>query len=228
MPIALESTTTNTTVIQEAGDGSYTLTLPSKTDYLANRGYVDGSATITPAADGDVTLSPAQAATGSLTLVTGAWTQARNVIVPATAKMFWINNASIYDATIKTVGGTGTTVVAGRAAVVYCNGTNVVDPTSAIRSIGTEQTWQNVTASRAAATVYYNTTGRPIMVMVSGTAGVNSIGMLYATVNGVQIGGDGSQGTGSYGSSISFIVPPNGNYRIDLSTQSISNWSELR
>lgn len=98
---------------------------------------------------------------------------------------------------------------------------------SAMSSIGYGQTWQ--APSRALATTYYNTTGRPIFVFVSGSSsGVN--GLWYITINGTLWG----YTTSAYGPGAvtagSFIVPPNGSYSVTNTGAgaTIANWSELR
>ena len=59
----------------------------------------------------------------------GALTGNRNVIVPATVQQYWITNntTGAYTVTIKTASGTGVVVPQGGAAILYCNGTNVVN-----------------------------------------------------------------------------------------------------
>lgn len=42
---------------------------------------------------------------------------------------------------------------------------------AALSSLGYGQSWQNVTASRAAGTTYYNTTGKPIQLLITVTSG---------------------------------------------------------
>jgi hypothetical protein len=105
------------------------------------------------------------------------------------------------------------------------------DITTAINNnvIGVGQTWQNVVASRALATNYTNTTGKPIMVFVhcrSNTA--NGIGV-QITVDGV-IAADGRDDASGYGPSLTTIVPAGSVYRADivLYSGSLINWSELR
>jgi hypothetical protein len=100
---------------------------------------------------------------------------------------------------------------------------------SAMSSLGYGQTWQNVLASRASGTTYYNTTGKPIAV----AAGANSpsasvIGINVAmAVNGVTIMTSGTNATYSYPSGMC-IVPANGSYVVTISGVAFSFWSELR
>ena len=97
---------------------------------------------------------------------------------------------------------------------------------SAMSSFGYGQTWQTFTSpTRQSATTYYNSTGKPIFVLLglaaaSGTPGVTIV------VNGTTI----IVSTFPYGThEWSFIVPPNQSYVVTLvagTTQSY--WSELR
>ena len=105
---------------------------------------------------------------------------------------------------------------------------------AAMSSIGYGQTWQSVIGSRALATTYYNTTGRPLMVSAA-VAGVGSgTTTAAATVNGVvvatQAGSYTSTGTATI-SNVVFVVPPGGSYSIEsLGSASLSlhSWNELR
>lgn len=86
--------------------------------------------------------------------------------------------------------------------------------------IGVGQTWQDVTSSRSANTIYTNTTGRSIFVVIfmnaqDAIAQVSSNGTNWVTVGR----------TGSSASSCSFVVPAGWRYR---STTSGYTWSELR
>lgn len=83
--------------------------------------------------------------------------------------------------------------------------------------IGINQSWNNVTGSRASNTTYTNTTERPIQVMINGSWNTGSV-----TLNGVSIPiQDGSEWT-----TLSFVVPAGHTY--GTSTGTISSWSELR
>lgn len=60
---------------------------------------------------------------------TGLLTGNRDVIVPAVAQEYWVNNETTgsYDLTITTLSGTGIVVAANQRRILYCDGTNVVD-----------------------------------------------------------------------------------------------------
>jgi hypothetical protein len=102
-------------------------------------------------------------------------------------------------------------------------------------SLGMGQTWQSVTGSRAAATNYTNSTGRPIQVVVCGqSAFTGGSSAMSITVAGVVVAtrtnneSTGSSYQGSTGP-LSAIVPNGAIYRVDGITGSltISSWVEL-
>ena len=105
---------------------------------------------------------------------------------------------------------------------------------AAMSSIGYGQTWQSVIGSRALATTYYNTTGRPLMVSAAVVGVGSGTTTAAATVNGVvvatQAGSYPSTGTATI-SNVVFVVPPGGSYSIEsLGSASLSlhSWNELR
>lgn len=111
------------------------------------------------------------------------------------------------------------------------NGT--VQSLANIASIGITQTWQDLTASRALATTYTNTSGRPIHVSVTGvSSAVASIAITF-NINGVSQGSQTTyaNGAGHY-SWQSFIIPPGATYSVAMTasggTHTIFVWKELR
>lgn len=85
------------------------------------------------------------------------------------------------------------------------------------QALGVDQTWQNLTSSRAVNTTYTNLTTKPIQVMINGSWNSGSI-----ILNGVTIPvQDGNEWT-----TLSFIVPSGHTYRSSNAT--IISWSELR
>ena len=95
-------------------------------------------------------------------------------------------------------------------------------------SVGVGQTWQNVTASRAQNVTYTNSTGKPIVVVVSvyQTGNVNVI--IWLTVDGVVVGRDAShEASGTLGACITAIVP-NGSTYIASNQSGTLTWTELR
>ena len=91
--------------------------------------------------------------------------------------------------------------------------------------LGVGQTWQNVTGSRVATTIYTNTTGRPIYVAVY-TIG-SSTNPNYLNVNGIAVGVMGLN-TALNAVGCSAIVPIGGTYSVTLINGSIAMWAELR
>ena len=94
---------------------------------------------------------------------------------------------------------------------------------TAMSSLGYGQTWQDMLASRVAATTYYNTTGRTICASIS--CGV--YGWATALVNGHVINSGAYEGSAGYGT-ITLTIPPNASYRLNTSNGALSHWSELR
>jgi hypothetical protein len=88
------------------------------------------------------------AGTGNYTLVgtelnrvayrfTGLLTGNRNIIVPATVQQYWVDNQTTgsYTLTIKTPAGLGVSVAQGQRAILYSDGTDVLDADTAGISI---------------------------------------------------------------------------------------------
>ncbi len=98
---------------------------------------------------------------------------------------------------------------------------------AAMSSLGYWQTWQNVLASRALGTTYYNTTGKPITVSGSNTN--ISGGRQSITVNGIIIGYYFAA-SGAYDMPFNFIVPAGGSYAVSVTagTTILNIWAELR
>lgn len=96
---------------------------------------------------------------------------------------------------------------------------------TSMQSLGFGQTWQNVTASRASGTTYYNTTGKPIFLRVYGVnTGANYSFALF--VNSLQV--DNTGGTTIGGTvSVSAVVPPGATYSCTVVTIT-PTWYELR
>lgn len=88
------------------------------------------------------------------------------------------------------------------------------------------QSWQDVTGSRALSTTYTNSTGRPIMVMVGvdNTSG----GEVEVKVGAVTVGYAG--GAAGIRDIVSFIVMPGQGYAVTVNAGafSLTGWAELR
>jgi len=97
---------------------------------------------------------------------------------------------------------------------------------SALSSLGYGQTWQNVAASRALGTTYYNTTGKPIQVNAQPQATTN--GTSTIVVNGVTAAS--SVASANLGTIVTAIVPAGASYVVDNNqgSKSLITWAELR
>ena len=94
---------------------------------------------------------------------------------------------------------------------------------------GLGQTWQNVTASRAWATNYTNTTAKAITVAITFTTSA-VLQTPTISVGGVVIGAPGNFGNTNGSFCFTFLVQPGAVYRIDQATGTpgFAYWSELR
>lgn len=95
--------------------------------------------------------------------------------------------------------------------------------------IGVGQTWQDVTASRAAGTTYTNTTGRSIGVAIT-IQGGGGVETWTVSVGGVLVfTGDPGTGSPSTSTQVFFIVPHGVTYTTNNpGTGAITKWTELR
>lgn len=89
--------------------------------------------------------------------------------------------------------------------------------------LGAEQTWQDVTGSRASGVVYTNTTGRPIQVTVN----VNDSGggAWNFVLNGTALSWNDQGGSTDFAS---FIIPNGNTYQVNRGAHTIAKWMELR
>jgi hypothetical protein len=138
----------------------------------------------------DYTLSSTQGAPNEarnmFVTLTGTPGAARNVIVPAVSKLYFVfnNTTGGFAQTVKTPSGSGISVRSGQRRVLYCDGTNVVDALNAMSSISSttalfDNNGVSVTASDVGSTssqvnigVGVLTAGRPF---VGTNAGSNAI-----------------------------------------------------
>jgi hypothetical protein len=108
--------------------------------------------------------------------------------------------------------------------VLTSNGTTWTSSTNA--RVGVNQSWQNLTGSRALNTTYTNSTSAPIQlaVDVSSVTGTNQITII---VDGVSFTGGSVVQNTSHGH-INIIVPASATYRINVSNSNLVSWAELR
>jgi hypothetical protein len=122
--------------------------------------------------------------------------------------------------------GTGITESLVSPAKVAASATEVVGN----YAIGVDQTWQDLTSSRALNTTYQNTTGRPISIGVSATVSNGKTMSLLVSANSdmsasvtVDRTADIDDPTG-----VSAIIPNNIYYQASVSSASGLYWAELR
>jgi len=108
------------------GTGFYTIGFGQSADFAFDYTVVDVAGT------GDYTLSGTELNRISYSFV-GILTGNRDVIVPATVQQYWVSNDTTgsYDLTITTDAGTGVLIAQGERAILYCDGTNVVNGSTA-------------------------------------------------------------------------------------------------
>lgn len=95
-------------------------------------------------------------------------------------------------------------------------------------SVGNNQTWQDVTASRAAGTTYYNTTGKPIQLSIDRSSGGANASAHTLTIGGVGASSIPVSATQIY-TNLNHIVPPGASYSLAITgSASILKWAELR
>ena len=92
--------------------------------------------------------------------------------------------------------------------------------------IGTNQTWQNVTASRAVGVTYTNNTGKPIYVSIR-SATVSATENFYLTVDGLLISQAYEATTNTRAHTITSLIPDGSTYTLQA-TYGVALWAELR
>lgn len=97
------------------------------------------------------------------------------------------------------------------------------------QAFGVEQSWQNLTSSRASGVTYTNSTARPILVSISLADTYSKSPTVSIYVGGVLILTNHYDLNDNFGSfSHSFIVPSGSTYSISSPLSTIQTWSELR
>lgn len=122
---------------------------------------------------------------------TGTLTGNRNIIVPTTVQQYWVNNETTgaFNLTVKTSAGTGVTIASGSRAILYCDGTNVVNANTGgvalpiqVSDGGTGAT----TASSARINLGATALGDAVFTATDGAAAYAALGIAPA---GVVMGG---------------------------------------
>jgi hypothetical protein len=165
---------------------------------------VANTATVT-FASGDVTLSltdtnASQTARNMRLNLSGTTGGARNLNVPAVQKVWIVYNACADAVTVKTSGGTGIVVPAGKSMWLYGDGTNVVEVvthlgTATVTNLNvTNLTLTSFTATNITVTTLNATTVNSGTIIAGTPIGVASGGTGVATISGIIKGA----GTGAF------------------------------
>jgi hypothetical protein len=104
--------------------------------------------------------------------------------------------------------------------VLTSNGTTWTSTAPA--GIGVGQTWTDVSGSRAVSTTYTNSTGKPILLSVQGTASVVGMYVIF-TVGGVAIASGTAGGTSSGFAGANIIIPVGATYSFAPNTGSLTS-----
>ena len=103
-----------------------------------------------------------------------------------------------------------------------------IDGSALTGTFGAGQTWQAMASSRAAATTYTNSTGRPISVSIRGSVNSTAVSDLTLTV-GSQIAWTRYTGTYTGNFNITAVIPTGHSYYMDMPTgTTFDRWEELR
>lgn len=108
-------------------------------------------------------------------------------------------------------------------AATATSATTATTATTAANAIGYNQTWQDLTASRAASTTYTNSTGRPIFISVRMA---QDDGTLELTIDSLMIAKTGTT-AGPVNYTVTGIIPAGSTYLIS-GTGGTLFWYELR
>ena len=124
--VALSLQPGDSAIIATDGTDFYTIGLGQQAIFAFDYTVIDVSGT------GNYTLAGSELNRIAYDFI-GTLTGNRNVIVPATVQQYWVTNdtTGAYNLTIKTSSGTGILLVAGQSAILYCNGTDVVNSSTA-------------------------------------------------------------------------------------------------
>jgi len=124
---------------------------------------------------------------------------------------------------IGTATPSSTLQVVGTVTATTFSGSLSGNATTASNALGYNQTWQDVSASRAAGTTYTNSTGRPIFISVRLA---RDDGTLTLTVDGLLIGATGTT-AGPQNYTLTAIIPAGSTYSVTISGPTLY-WYELR
>jgi hypothetical protein len=188
---------------------------------------------IVPSAAGEWTFKNATTGAFTVTVKTAAGT---GIDIPqGTSLLVWSDGTNVYNAVsgVPTFTQAQGDLIWAKLAGLGTQQFSVAAATTARHAVafdqalGLGQTWQNVAGSRAFATTYTNSTGKPIMVDIALTMAASSVTTL--TVGGIVVGRLNTNTAGS-NASFSAIVPTGTTYILTntIGANTISEWTELR
>jgi len=154
------------------------------------------------------------------------------------------NSRILDDTQVVNTSGTQTGLLGDQAEATWETGTGTIESLvspakikAAIEALapglGVDQTWSDVSASRALDTSYQNTSGKPIQVAISLEQNANNTGNFQVSTNGstwVEVIDITFSGVDAITASFAVIVPNNHYYRCGNFTvidPTINSWSEL-
>jgi hypothetical protein len=97
--------------------------------------------------DANQTLTAIENLFGQIAISGSVLSAGRNLVVSNVPRLISVTNGESYTVTVKTAAGTGIPVAAGTSQIVACDGTNVIDPMTAVTSDGEYRSVQVITAS---------------------------------------------------------------------------------
>lgn len=112
--------------------------------------------------------------------------------------------------------------------VLTSRGSNLSPQWTDNQAIGVGQTWQNVTGSRAIGTTYTNSTGKPILALISVT--VSSSSNANIILNGTAVSFVYGNTASASIIPVTLIIPAGATYSVNINSgsPSINIWQELR
>ena len=100
---------------------------------------------------------------------------------------------------------------------------------ASMSSLGYGQTWQDVTGSRVSGTTYYNTTGKPIMLIVTSSSSASNGQSLTLNIAGIDVSSAYfALSSQQFVGNCTGIVPPSASYSATVASTTIGSWRELR
>jgi hypothetical protein len=143
-----------------------------------------------------------------------------------------VTGSSIVDGTVETADLADDAVtnlkIATMAASKLTGALPAIDASALTGTFGVGQTWQTMTASRAAGTTYTNSTGRPIEVSIGGRTETTVVGNVTVTIGG-SVALSRYVGNQTEEFNFSLVVPTGATYVLDVVFgTTLASWFELR